>query len=71
MSARATDPDAIQSLANELGPEHLALTCDVTQPTEVGAFPTRALDRLGPPDRLLNNAAVINRNVLLWEALPE
>ena len=28
VSACATDSEAIQSLANELGPEHLALTCE-------------------------------------------
>jgi NAD(P)-dependent dehydrogenase (short-subunit alcohol dehydrogenase family) len=71
VSACATDPEATQSLATELGPEHLALICDVTKPTEVGAFATRAQERFGPPDLLLNNAAVINRNASLWEVPPE
>jgi NAD(P)-dependent dehydrogenase (short-subunit alcohol dehydrogenase family) len=71
VSACATDPDAIRSLAKELDPEHLALTCEVTQPAEVGALATRVLERFGPPDTMLNNAAVINRTGLLWEVLPE
>ena len=71
VSACATDPDAIESLAIELGPEHLALTCDVTRPAEVGEFATRVLERFGPPDLLLNNAGVINRNAPLWELSPE
>jgi NAD(P)-dependent dehydrogenase (short-subunit alcohol dehydrogenase family) len=70
VSACATDPDAIRSLAKELGPEHLALTCEMTHPA-VGALATRVLERIGPPDLFLNNAAVINRTGLLWEVLPE
>ena len=60
-----------RSLAGKPGPDHLALTCDVTQPVEVAAFATRVLVRIGPPALLLNNTAVINRNDLLWEASPE
>jgi NAD(P)-dependent dehydrogenase (short-subunit alcohol dehydrogenase family) len=71
VSACATGATAIQTLANELGPEHLALTCDVTRPGEVGAFAARVLERFGPPDLLLNNAAVINRNAPLWEVSAE
>lgn len=71
VSACATDPQAIQSLGNELGPAHLALTCDVTQPAAVESFATRVLERFGPPDLLLNNAALVNRNAPLWEVSPD
>jgi NAD(P)-dependent dehydrogenase (short-subunit alcohol dehydrogenase family) len=71
VSACATDPAVIQSLAQELGPDHLALTCDVTHPAEIAAFAARVLDRFGPPDLLLNNAAIINRNAPLWEVSAE
>jgi NAD(P)-dependent dehydrogenase (short-subunit alcohol dehydrogenase family) len=67
VSACATDRDAIQSLAKEVGTEHRALICDVTQCVEGEEFATPLLDRFGPPDLLLNNAAVINLNAKLWE----
>ncbi len=71
VSACATDPQAIQSLASELGTEHLALSCDVTRTADVGGFSARVLERFGPPDLLLNNAAVINPNAPLWEVSAE
>ncbi len=55
VSACATDPEAIRSLASELGAEHLAMTCDVTRTDEVTAFSARVLERFGPPELLLNN----------------
>jgi hypothetical protein len=47
VSACTTDPDAFQSLATELGKEHLALTCNVTQPAEIEALaiPSRSAGR--------------------------
>ena len=71
VSACATDAEAIQSLARELGLESLALTCDVTRPAEVESFASRVLERFGAPDLLLNNAALVNRNAPLWEVPPE
>ncbi len=71
VSACATDAEAIESLAHELGPASLALTCDVTRPAEVESFASRVLERFGAPDLLLNNAALVNRNAPLWEVPPE
>ena len=70
-SCCATSVESTAALAAELGPEHLALPCDVTRAAEVEIFAARALERFGPPDLLVNNAAVINRNAPLWEVTPE
>lgn len=43
------------------------MVADVTHEAAVAAFAREALDRYGPPDLLLNNAAVINRNAPFWE----
>lgn len=71
VSTCATDAEAIKALATALGPEHLALACDVTQPAAVESFAARVLERFGAPDLLLNNAAIINPNAPLWEVTPE
>ena len=67
VSGCGTDANALQSLAQELGPDHLLQTCDVTDPAAVEKFAATATKRFGAPDLLLNNAATINPNQPLWE----
>jgi NAD(P)-dependent dehydrogenase (short-subunit alcohol dehydrogenase family) len=66
-----TDAAALQSLAEELGPDHLIQRCDVTDFTAVGEFAIAVVKRFAPPDLLINNAATINPNKPLWEVAPE
>jgi NAD(P)-dependent dehydrogenase (short-subunit alcohol dehydrogenase family) len=66
VSGCGTDANALQSLAQELGPDHLLQTCDVTDPATVEKFAATATKRFGAPDLLLNNAATINPNQPLW-----
>ena len=40
---------------------------DVAEDGEVAAWALQLIRQLGPPDLLLNNAAVINRNAPLWQ----
>lgn len=40
---------------------------DVTSDGDVAAWAKQVLDTAGPPELLLNNAALINRNAPLWE----
>jgi len=40
---------------------------DVADDSRVGAWAERILSSHGPPDLVLNNAALINRNAKLWE----
>jgi NAD(P)-dependent dehydrogenase (short-subunit alcohol dehydrogenase family) len=67
VSGCGTDTAALEALADRLGPDHLTHVCDVTGPAAVEAFASAAINRFGPPDLLLNNAATINPNKPLWE----
>lgn len=71
VSGCGTDAAALRSLAMELGPDHLAHACDVTDPGGMEAFAALAHTRSGAPDLLLNNAATINPNRPLWEITAE
>ncbi len=50
---------------------HFFSTCDVSQEDEVAAFCAVILEKCGPPDLVLNNAAIINPNAPLWETSAE
>ena len=61
---------AIEQLRREAGPPHDFAVVDVASDAEVKAWAGRLLGAYGPPDLVLNNAAVINRNARLWD-VPE
>ncbi len=71
VSGCGTDAAALQSLANELDPDHHVQACDVTDPAAVEEFAAAVTKRFGTPDLLFNNAATINPNKPLWEVTPE
>lgn len=71
VSGCGTDTASLQSLAGEIGPDHLMHPCDVTDPAAVEEFAAAVTGRFGAPDLLLNNAAVINPNKPLWEVPPD
>lgn len=48
-------------------PEHIFDRVDVTDFREVGDWAGDVISQFGPPDLLINNAAVINSNLPLWE----
>ena len=58
---------AIAELNREPGVPHSFAVVDVRSDKAVGEWAEDVLKRHGPPDLLLNNAAVINRNARLWE----
>jgi NAD(P)-dependent dehydrogenase (short-subunit alcohol dehydrogenase family) len=60
----------IEQLARQFGSPHDFSVVDVSSSNEVRAWADRLLDSYGPPELLLNNAGVINRNAPLWE-VPE
>jgi NAD(P)-dependent dehydrogenase (short-subunit alcohol dehydrogenase family) len=70
VSGCGTDAAALQSLASELGPDHLTKACDVTDPAAVEEFAAAVTERFGAPDLLVNNAATINPSKPLWEVTP-
>jgi len=60
----------IEALRRQLGPPHDFSVMDVASDDQVKAWADRVLGVCGPPDLVLNNAGVINRNARLWE-VPE
>lgn len=63
----ARNAGAVAELAGSLGEGHLFRAVDVTDDAAVAAFAREAIDHLGAPDLLLNNAALVNGNAPLWE----
>jgi len=57
---------AIESLASRHGARHDFAVVDVSEDVEVRGWAKRLLDNHGPPDLLINNAAIINANAPLW-----
>lgn len=62
---------AINELATEFEGPHIFARVNVTTETDVDAFANRVIDQVGPPDFLINNAGIINRNAPLWEVPAE
>ena len=61
----------IQRLRRQVGPPHDFATVDVSSDDEVKVWAGWLLKSHGPPDLVLNNAGVINRNARLWEISPQ
>jgi len=59
--------EGIEELRGALGEPHDFAVVDVTRDDDVKAWAHRVLGRLGAPDLLVNNAALINPNGRLWE----
>lgn len=58
---------AIASLQKELGTPHRFSVVDVTRDAQVSHWAEQVLAEVGPPDLLLNNAALMNPVSPLWE----
>lgn len=57
----------INDLKSKLGAPHYFEVCDVSEEASVLGYCGQLLRRVGVPDLLLNNAAIINPNQPLWE----
>jgi NAD(P)-dependent dehydrogenase (short-subunit alcohol dehydrogenase family) len=57
----------IEKLRQKLGQPHDFYPVDVADDAAVKTWASVVLNSHGPPDLLLNNAGVINRNARLWE----
>jgi NAD(P)-dependent dehydrogenase (short-subunit alcohol dehydrogenase family) len=62
--------NGIEQLRKQIGPPNDFAVVDVSSDGEVKAWSGRLLRAYGPPDLVLNNAGVINKNARLWE-VPE
>ena len=58
---------ALNQLTQELGAPHQLATVDVASDSSVATWARTVLDDYGPPDFVINNAALINSNASLWE----
>ncbi len=61
----------IADLRSQFPAPHLFQGSDVSRESDVAAFCAAILDQFGPPDLVLNNAAIINPNAPLWETSAE
>jgi len=61
----------VQELERTYGAPHHFAVVDVSSDAQVAAWAEEVLARLGPPDLLVNNAAIINRNAPLWQVTVE
>lgn len=63
--------DQIADLGRQWPAPHFFSTCDVSREADIAAFCASILEKSGPPDLVLNNAAIINPNAPLWETSAE
>lgn len=63
----ARSEEALEELRETLGDPHLFDAVDVADDDAVRDWAGDILDEAGPPDLLLNSAALINPNAPLWE----
>lgn len=61
------DEAEIRELRGAYGSPHDFYAVDVSRDDEVKSWASLVLTNFGPPDLLINNAGVINRNAELWE----
>jgi NAD(P)-dependent dehydrogenase (short-subunit alcohol dehydrogenase family) len=61
------DAAHIEALRRKYPAPHRFATVDVSDDGQVAEWAARLLATVGPPDLLINNAAVVNANAQLWE----
>lgn len=57
----------IENLRTILGPKHFLSVVDITSSNAVNQWATEVKDTLGFPNIIINNAAVINESMPLWQ----
>lgn len=66
-----TNAARVREVAEALGEPHLVEVVDVADDAAVARWAAHVLENYGPPDLLVNNAAVIHPNAPLWEIARE
>ena len=67
----ARSSGTISALTKRFAPPHSFEVVDVADDNLVRAWAQRVLNQHGPPNLLLNNAALINENAVLWQVPPD
>ncbi|MEM7698711.1 MAG: SDR family oxidoreductase [Verrucomicrobiota bacterium] len=67
ISGLARSEAAISEWQDSTPDGHFFSAVDISKDSEVASFAESVIDKFGPPDLLINNAAIINRNAPLWE----
>jgi NAD(P)-dependent dehydrogenase (short-subunit alcohol dehydrogenase family) len=67
--ARSTD--SVQQLSDSFDSPNQFDVVDISSDQSVEAWSKRVIEKIGPPDLILNNAGLINANNSLWEVPPE
>jgi len=62
---------AVQDLQDAYGKPHRFDRLDVVNDAEVASWARSVLEEYGPPDLLINNAAIVNSNAAVWEVPAE
>lgn len=63
--------ERIDELSKQYGSPHQFSVVNIADNSTVGSWAKSTLDQIGPPDLLINNAALINENAPLWEVPTE
>jgi NAD(P)-dependent dehydrogenase (short-subunit alcohol dehydrogenase family) len=71
ISGCARSEDAVARLAREYAAPHFFAAVDIADRAPVEHWAKDVLARQGPPDLVLNNAALINANAPLWQVPAE
>lgn len=67
----ARSEGAIRDLREHYAPDHLFSVVDTADARTVRSWAEEIVAAAGPPELLVNNAAVINANAALWKVPPE
>lgn len=67
ISGCARSADAIAELSTMYPDPHLFVSLDICDDASVSEWCQRAVHKNGPPDRIINNAGLINTPAPLWE----
>lgn len=65
LALSGSNPDKLERFRDELGGEHVALACDLSDAAAVDALVPRAVEALGKLDVLVNNAGVTRDNLAM------
>ncbi|QDT95846.1 SDR family oxidoreductase [Gimesia aquarii] len=63
--------ERIDELSKQYGSPHQFSVVNIADNNAVGSWAKSTLDQFGPPNLLINNAALINENAPLWEVPTE